>query len=75
MGPTPIRNLRIDDDTWAAALARAQEESTSLSALMRVWLSDYAAGKPRVGPGRPGTVEVSRAELAKLRALIDSILQ
>lgn len=75
MGPTPIRNLRIDDETWAAALARAQEEDTSLSALMRGWLSDYAAGKPRVGPGRPAGVEVSRAELSKLRDLVDRILQ
>lgn len=73
--PLIARAIRVDDDTWNAALARAVEEQISMSALIRGWLSDYAAGKPRVGPGRPAGVEVSRAELAKLRALIDSILQ
>lgn len=75
MGPTPIRTLRIDDETWAAAMARAQGEGDNLTALMRQWLTDYAAGRKRVGPGLPGTVEVSRSELTKLRTLIDGILQ
>lgn len=75
MAPTPIRTLRIDDDIWAAAMSRAQAEGENITALMRDWLTDYAAGRKRVGPDRPGTVEVSRAELAKLRALIDKILQ
>jgi hypothetical protein len=72
--PLIARAIRVDDETWNAALARAVEEQISMSALIRGWLSDYAAGKPRVGPGRPAGVEVSRAELAKLRALIDKIL-
>lgn len=72
--PLIIRAIRVDDETWDSALARAQDENISMSALVRGWLSDYAAGKPRVGPGRPAGVEVSRAELAKLRALIDKIL-
>lgn len=72
--PLIARAIRVDDDTWNAALARAQDEQISMSALIRGWLSDYAAGKPRVGPGRPAGVEVSRAELTKLRALIDGIL-
>lgn len=74
MVSTPIRTLRIDDDTWAAALARSQDDETNLSVLMRGWLMDYAAGKTRVGPGRPAAVEVSRAELTKLRELVDRIL-
>lgn len=74
MTPNPIRNVRIDEETWTAALARAQDEGTNLSALMRVWLSDYVAGKKRVGPGRPAAVEVSRAELTKLRELVEKIL-
>lgn len=73
--PLIARAIRVDDATWDAALARAQDEQISMSALIRGWLSDYAAGKPRVGPGRPAGVEVSRAELAKLRALVDKILQ
>lgn len=74
MTPNPIRNVRIDDDTWNAALARAQDEGTTLSALMRTWLSDYVAGKQRVGPGRPAGVTISRAELTKLRDLVERIL-
>ena len=72
--PLIARAIRVDDPTWEAALARAQDEGISMSALIRGWLSDYAAGRSRVGPGRPAGVEVSRAELAKLRDLIDKIL-
>jgi hypothetical protein len=74
MAPTPLRNFRIDDTIWSAALDRAQSEGVVLSELMRGWLSDYATGKPRVGPGRSAGVEVSRAELTKLRELVDRIL-
>ena len=74
MGPTPLRNFRIDDDIYNPAYERAQAEGVSLTELVRGWLSDYAAGRQRVGPGRPAGVEVSRAELKKLRELIDRIL-
>lgn len=74
MANTPHRTLRIDDDTWTAALERSQQENTSLSVLMRGWLIDYAAGKSKVGPGRPATVTISRAELTKLRDLVERIL-
>jgi hypothetical protein len=73
--PLVIRAIRVDDPTWDAALARAQDEGISMSALVRGWLADYAAGKSRVGPGRPAGVEISRAELTKLRELVDRILQ
>lgn len=72
--PLIIRGIRVDDPTWDAALERAREENISMSALIRGWLADYAAGKPRVGPGRPAGVMVSRAELAKLRDMVDRIL-
>jgi hypothetical protein len=72
--PLVIRAIRVDDPTWDAALARAQDEGISMSALVRGWLSDYATGKSRVGPGRPAGVEISRAELTKLRELVDRIL-
>lgn len=74
MTPNSIRNVRIDDATWNAAIARAQADGTTLSALMRGWLSDYVAGKRNVGPGRTKDVAVSRAELTKLRDLVDKIL-
>lgn len=75
MAPTPLRTLRVAADPWDAALQRAREEGVSMSDLVRGWLADYAAGKRRVGPGRPGTIEISRAEAERLRALIDGLLK
>ena len=74
MGPTPNRNFRIEDSIWQGALQRANSEGQVLSDIMRQWLTDYAAGRRRVGPGRPGTVELSRSELNRLRDLIDALL-
>ena len=75
MASKAIRTTRIDDEPWEAAKARAALEGSQLTTLMREWVEDYAAGKPRFGPGRPNTVEISRAELTKLRELVDRILQ
>ena len=69
-----IRNYRVDEPTHAKAMQRAADEGRNLTTLIRQWVTDYAAGSKRSGPGLPATVEVSRAELAKLHALIDSIL-
>lgn len=74
MGPTPLRNFRVPDDIWDAAKARAATENAELSALIRGWLTDYAAGRRRHGPGRPDTVTLSRAEMEKLKTLIDRLL-
>ena len=71
----PTKNFRIDEATHAKAMQRAIDEGSNLTTLIREWVADYAAGAKRAGPGRPATVEVTRAELAKLRALIDGILQ
>lgn len=72
----PIRSLRIADDVWFGAMQRAQAEGTTLSEVIRGWLVDYSAGRRRVGPGRPGAaVELSRAELGRLRDLIDGLLK
>ena len=68
------RNIRVEDDIWEAAMTRATTEGVTLSELMRGWMTDYVAGRRRVGPGRPDTVELSRAELTRLRDLIDKIL-
>lgn len=69
------RNVRIDDESWNAALVRAEREGETLSSLIRGWLVDYAAGRKRVGPRVPDTVELSRAELSRLRDLIDGLLK
>lgn len=70
----PTKNFRIDDATYAKAMHRATNEGSNLTTLIREWVADYAAGSKRSGPGIPAGVEVSRAELVKLRALIDGIL-
>ncbi len=75
MGPTPLRSFRIDDDVWAAAIERAQQDGENVSELIRGWLTDYASGRQRIGPDKPATVQVSRAELSKLRTLIEKILR
>jgi len=71
---TTVRAVRVPDQPWQAALARAESEGVALAELVRDWISDYAAGRRRVGPGRPGTVELSRSELSRLRDLIDALL-
>lgn len=74
MGPTTIRTIRIETELWDAARARADDEETNVSELIRGWLTDYAAGRRRHGPGRPDTVTLSRAEMEKLKTLIDRLL-
>lgn len=71
----PTKNYRIDEATYARAMQRATEDGSNLTTLIREWVADYAAGAKRAGPGRPATVEVTRAELAKLHELIQGILQ
>jgi tellurite resistance protein len=44
MAETPIRGLRVDEETWTAALERAQREHRTLSDVMRVALRAYADG-------------------------------
>lgn len=45
MGATPMRALRVDDETWRAAQERAKAEHRSLSDVMRVALRAYAEGR------------------------------
>ena len=40
MTGTP-RNIRIPDDLWEAAVAKAREEGTTISHLIRVWVERY----------------------------------
>jgi antitoxin component of RelBE/YafQ-DinJ toxin-antitoxin module len=42
MGETPMRFVRIDDETWHRAQARARREGVTMSAMIRSWVSTYA---------------------------------
>lgn len=42
---TTHRNIRIDDETWTAAKVKAETERTTVSAIVREALRDYAAEK------------------------------
>jgi predicted HicB family RNase H-like nuclease len=41
---TPTRNVRVSDDLWEAAMARALERGESLSDVIRRALEEYAKG-------------------------------
>ena len=43
---TTIRNVRVPDDLWDAALARAEEQGTSVSEVIRQCLEAWIAKKP-----------------------------
>jgi len=40
--PMNSHNIRVSDDVWQSATARAASEHTNVSELVRTWLSDYA---------------------------------
>jgi len=46
VGNTPIRALRVPDEVWFAALARAHGGRHSLAEVVRQFLRAYAAGDP-----------------------------
>jgi hypothetical protein len=45
MTNTPQRAVRVDEETWAAAAARAAAEHRTLSDVIRVALRAYAEGR------------------------------
>lgn len=45
MNDTPQRAVRVDSETWAAAMSRAQLEHRALSDVIRVALRAYAEGR------------------------------
>lgn len=45
MATTPARSLRVDDETWHAAMERARLEHRDLSEVIRIALRAYADGK------------------------------
>ncbi len=48
---TPARNVRVPDDLWGRALARAEEEGTSVSAVIVRALEEWVAGRTEVRDG------------------------
>ena len=46
-GKTPLRNVRVPDDLWNAALAKARAEGRSLSEVLVAYLRRYVATPPR----------------------------
>lgn len=41
--PTPLRNVRVSDDLWQAAKAKAEEREESLTDVILRALRDYLA--------------------------------
>lgn len=37
-------NIRVDDPTWDAAVARAEQDGIALSEAIRFWLQQYGSG-------------------------------
>jgi hypothetical protein len=48
MAETEIRTVRVPDELWDRALARARTDNTTLSRLIRGWLADYASADDNV---------------------------
>lgn len=62
--PTSQHNIRVDDELWSRAAARAADEGSNLSTLMRQWLTDYIE---RGSVGRQPKVRLTAAEKRALR--------
>ncbi len=50
-GKTPLRNLRVPDDLWQAALAKARAEGRTLTDVLVAYLRRYVAAPPRKRDG------------------------
>ncbi len=46
-GKTPVRNLRVPDDLWHAAHAKAQAEGRTLTSVLVAYLKRYISTPPR----------------------------
>jgi hypothetical protein len=66
-GATPIRHIRVPDDRWAAAQARAARDGESLAQVVNRFLEDYAGGAEG-----PTLVDV-RLVRARLGELLDTL--
>lgn len=48
MSNTPVRNVRVDDELWEAAMAKAGEDGVSLSEIIRGLLVLYVHGEQAI---------------------------
>lgn len=49
---TPLRSIRIPEETWEAAKAKALREETTVSAVILAGLRSYIAADTPLAPGR-----------------------
>ncbi|MCX2931387.1 hypothetical protein ORI20_13970 [Mycobacterium sp. CVI_P3] len=74
MSSSFMARVRLDEDLWSAAMARAEAEGTTASALVRQWLADYVetgAANP-TGRRAPGKVRTTAAERARAADAVDA---
>ena len=50
-GKTKVRNLRLPDEVWLPALAKAQAEGRSLTSVIAAYLRRYNSTPPRKRDG------------------------
>lgn len=43
---TKVRHVRVPDETWDAAISKAQAEGTELAKVIRGWLEEYVTPPP-----------------------------
>ena len=46
-GKTPLRNLRVPDDVWQAAMAKARAEGRTLTDVLVAYLRRYISTPPK----------------------------
>lgn len=57
-----MARVRVDEELWADAMARATEEGTTASALVRAWLAGYVETGSPVATGKRAPVRLTAAE-------------
>jgi len=48
---TPVRGIRVDEDLWRAAQAKAEAEGRTLTGVLVAYLKRYVSTPPRSKPG------------------------
>ncbi len=67
--------ISIDKEIRDRAAARAKKEKISVSAIVRILLSDYAEGKIQIGTRIPEVIQVSSIEVDEAtQELMDDVI-